>query len=142
MPNKKPARAKKSQRAKVKKVPKVEKKVTVIHLYCPNCGEEEEKVLYCQHCESPLEIKEAENRPEEDVELDDTVVKDVEENGSDTDDEPTEDILAQTSEDGDVDDMIRGGLDPIFAGGEGGSVSSSDDSDIPVDDVVDSLDQE
>ena len=135
--------ASKSSRKLKKKVPKIQHTLKVIHLHCSNCGEEDEKVLYCSHCDAPMDVVEVEERPEEEVENDVVVSK-----GKAGDDDEDEDIVTGTSGavDEDVDNLIEtGGLDPIYSEEDGfglGLGGSDDDLGMNMDDAVSSLDDE
>ena len=125
---------KKTLRKTKPKVETVDKTISALHLKCTNCGEEEEKVLYCEHCDAPLEIKDVKEKDDEDVENDDGGDKEV------------EDLVGGTSES--VDSLIdTGGLTNIFGDG-GESVATSDDGDddggkdMSLSDMVSTLDDE
>lgn len=144
MPAKRKARApKKTKRVPKPKVPKAENSVKVVVLECKNCGEREEKVHYCESCDSPMDVVDVHMRGETDVIADSTVSK---ENGDDKpEDEVTEAELGLGEED-DVDSIIKnGGLGNIFSEGDGaGDVGSSDETDTEMtyDDMISTLDEE
>lgn len=67
---------KKTVKKRSKKI-SVATKVKVVKLKCPNCGEEEERVLYCGQCESPMDIVEVLERDENEVNNDIAVSRDI-----------------------------------------------------------------
>ncbi len=133
--------SKKTGRAKKAKVPAASHKVTVIKLHCPNCGEEEERILYCDSCDSPMNVISITERDEDDVQTDiavsnvkKEVAEDEDEDGGGTGDAALDEEVAE------------GGvkLDDIFPSGEGNE-DGLDNPDAGFDDmdkVVDILDQE
>lgn len=136
----------KIRRKLTKKVPKVEPKVKVIHLRCPNCGEEDEKVIYCSQCDSPMEVVKVEVRGEDEVVIDAAISKDQ------AGEEPEDEVITKASSavganilaDSSVDASIESGgfsLDNIYSDGEEiGSVGDvSEDQDI--DKIMDSIDE-
>ena len=141
---------KKSGRKTVKKVPKVEPKVKVIHLHCPNCGEEDEKVIYCSQCDSPMDVVKVEDREEDEVIVDAAVSKD--EAGEASEDEvvgaPAPEEAGESLDDPEAEKIVAGGfsLGDIYSDGDEvglstGSAASDDDSDVSLDDVMNALDE-
>lgn len=139
---KKASTSKKSTKTAKKKVEAVDKTISVLHLRCTNCGEEEEKVLYCSHCDAPLEVRDVKEKDDDEVENDDTLANNK--GNDDGGDKEVEDLVEGSSED--VDDLIEtGGLTNIFGDG-GGSISTTDDEngeeEMDLSDMVSTLDDE
>lgn len=129
MPKKKPA-------SKKKKVPKAASKVKVVKLKCPNCGEEDEKVLYCGQCEGAMDIVEVVEREIDEVENDVAVSKVVNSSSNDDianssgDDDVTADDIIPDDSDTEMDSIMNKGLDNIFpSDGASGAGDDGDDSD-------------
>jgi hypothetical protein len=139
---------KKPARKTSKKVPKVEPEVKVIHLHCPNCGEEDEKVVYCSQCDSPMDVVKVETRGEDEVVVDTSVSKD--EAGEEPEDEliaaSTHGATADPLVDPDVDQIVEGGgfnLGNIYSDGDETGIShDAGDDETTIDEVMDSLDRE
>ncbi len=138
---------KKVVRKLTQKVPKVEPQVKVIYLHCPNCGEEDEKVIYCSQCDSPMDVVKVESRQEDDVVVDTSVSKD--EAGTVPEDELVAKSSVASEELGDpvVDRMVEDGgfnLGDIYSDGDetGFSADSMGDEDSSLDEVLTALDDE
>lgn len=125
-------------------MPKVEPKVKVIYLRCPNCGEEDEKVIYCTACDSPMDVVKVEMRGEDEVVIDSTITKG--EAGEESEDELVIKSVGGASvaaDDPNIGDIAEGGgfsLGDIFAeGDETGFTADSGGDEAPIDDVEDVL---
>jgi len=142
MPTKKPTHK------TAKKVLKVEQKTKVVMLHCPNCGEDDEKVIYCSQCDSPMDVVKVVERDEDEIDVDVDISK--EKAG-----EPKEEdlVVAATTDPGvadpEIDSLIeKGGLDNIFAGGDEtdvplvGSDDDETDPDMSPEDMISALDEE
>ncbi len=126
---------KSTSRKTKKKVPEVQKGVSVVVLHCPNCGEEDEKVFYCSECDSPMEVSKVDEKKEDEVENDITLDKDKA--GESTAEEPDEEDDVTGADDRDVKKVIEtGGLDDIFSEGGGGPETSADSEDDSEDEVT------
>lgn len=137
------ARQKKSKppRKQVKKVPVAEQKVTVVFLRCPNCGEEDEKIIYCMNCDTPMKVEKVVERSKDEVVTDVDVVVD---RAGDPDD--IGDVVSAGSEsEDDVDELIESGnLGDIFhgEGGSAGSLGEEESDGLDFDAAVGSLDSD
>lgn len=136
---------KKSARKVTKKVPKVEQKVKVIQLHCPNCGEEDEKVIYCSQCDSPMDVVKVEDRNEDEVVVDVAISKD------EAGEEPEDEVVgAPAPGDSAVDHVVEDGgfapLGDIFSDGDETGLTTGtdtgDDSDASLGDIMSALDGE
>ena len=144
MPPKKAKKAtsqKKTTRKTKPKVPKATPKVKVVVLHCHNCGEDDEKVMYCANCDSPMDVVEVQERLETDIENDGLVSREKVDDSDVTSDELEEDLGVDEG----VDDLIeQGGLQDIYSEGDAGGPSSGGMSggDDDLDDIVSALDDE
>ncbi|MBN2100735.1 hypothetical protein JW710_02485 [Candidatus Dojkabacteria bacterium] len=137
---------KKSKKKKTK-VPASSSKVTVIKLHCPNCGVEEERVIYCESCDSPMDFDSVEERETEEVENDVAVSKDV---ANASDDSGDDSAQAAGDDSTVVDDEMEKiineeGLGDIFPGSsemDEDTEESGPDGDMDLSDVLDVLDNE
>ncbi|MBN1617765.1 hypothetical protein JW887_00275 [Candidatus Dojkabacteria bacterium] len=140
-----------------KKISKSAKqKVRVLHIKCTNCGEEDVKAIYCDHCESPYLDIEIVEKNLDDVENDDSIVKtSCSHDIKATEKAATEpDAEADTESDivgsPDENDVWESGLGEIFPGSEYGDDEDGthgDDhsegaDDLDLNDMVDILDNE
>ncbi|MEA3356917.1 MAG: hypothetical protein U9Q67_00570 [Patescibacteria group bacterium] len=131
---------KSSTKSLKKKVPLADE-VKVIKFRCPNCGETDEKVVMCEHCDSPMEVDSTVNKDRNEIEADVTVDKVVSKklvsNGGDNDSDD-ETSLADPESDAILDE----GLVDIFPG-DGSSAGGDTDAEMPsLDEALDILDQE
>ncbi len=51
-------KTKKPAKGGKKEISVKDKKIKAVKLVCPNCGEEETRVIYCDKCDTPLEVVE------------------------------------------------------------------------------------
>jgi hypothetical protein len=120
----------------------------MVKLRCPNCGEEEERVMYCDQCDEPMDIVEIVDKDEDDVQtgVATNSVKVQNSNDSDEDKNKDEDLVG---EDPEVEKMIKDGtLGNIFETGEAGGAEEERmgenpaSPDMSMDEIVDLLDKE
>jgi predicted RNA-binding Zn-ribbon protein involved in translation (DUF1610 family) len=117
---------------------KADNKVTIVKLVCPNCGAEEERLMYCDECDHPMNVEETEDRDLDSVENDITVSKESVDGGEVLDEEGA----TGNMEDPEVDDLIENGLVDIFPDDGESTGGSGDGSDMDLTDVLEALDNE
>lgn len=119
----------KSTKSKKIKIAPKEEKIQIVKLHCENCGEDEERVLYCSSCDSPMHVVSVVQRDDDDVQTGiavSSVKKDTNGAGEDIEDEVDS---VKTAE---LDGMVESGdlnLGEIFPGGK----ADRDDMDNPPD---------
>ena len=96
---------KKTVRKKKTKVPVENNKVKAIKFVCPNCGLEEMRVIYCNDCDSPLDVVGVTAMDEEEAKGNAGVVHD---NGEDSEEVTESDVIPQEE------DVMEEGLSDIF----------------------------
>lgn len=132
------------KKRKSSKIP-VATKVKVVKLKCPNCSEEDERVLYCSQCESPMDVVEILERDENEVNNDIIVSKDVSgsNRGSDDADVTAEDVVPSESA-VEMGEIMEKGLGDIFPGDDNPGNSDSDGGvdGMDLNDALDALDNE
>lgn len=144
-PAKKKVAKKEIVKKKSRKIP-VATKIKVIKLKCPNCGEEDERVLYCDQCESPMDIVDVIERNENEVNNDIAVSKDI--SGSDKriggDGKVTSGEVIPTEASVGMEQIMEKGLGNIFPGDDShGDVSGSGGVDgMDLNAALDALDNE
>lgn len=135
---------KKSKKKKSRKVP-LSTKVKVVKLKCPNCSEEDERVLYCSQCESPMDVVEILERDENEVNNDIVVSKDVSDSnsGSNENEVSAEDVVPSESA-VEMGEIMEKGLGDIFPGDDNPGNTDSDGGvdGMDLNDALDALDNE
>jgi len=135
---------KKPKKKKSKKVP-VAAKIKVVKLKCPNCGEEDERVSYCEQCEGPMDVVDVLERDENEVNNDIAVSKVVTNSDSESgDDEVNSKDVVPSEADVELDGIMEKGLGDIFPGDSNPSDSGGDSGaeSMDLNDALDALDNE
>ncbi len=122
-----------------RKVIATEDKVFVVKFKCPNCGEEEERVVRCSHCETPMKFVDQTQKKSDDL-LEDASAAATEESVTspvvaEADDVPSDPYFDEIVE--------KGGLGDIFE--SEGPISEDPDeeeSGISMKDITDIIDQD
>jgi predicted RNA-binding Zn-ribbon protein involved in translation (DUF1610 family) len=136
----KTAKSKSRKKSNRKKVPVKNHKMKAVKLVCPNCGEEEVRILYCNGCDSDMDILEIVEMDKDEANGNAGVVHDKEEKD---DIEDSEDDVTESDILGNEDDPMKDGLSDIFPGGDDMDQPTDDElNDMSMDDVVDILDEE
>jgi hypothetical protein len=97
-------------RKKKPKVPVKNDELKAVKLVCPNCGEEETRVIYCESCDTPLEVMDVVSMGKKEAKNNAGVKHD---NGNDKDKEESissSDLLPKD------DDPMTEGIAEIFPG--------------------------
>lgn len=128
----------KAKRARKLKVPVKGEELKAVHLVCPNCGEEETRIIYCEACDAPLEVMDVVSMEEEEVKGNAGVKHD---NGADKEDEHEDSVTS-----GDLleeeEDVMENGLGDIFPGEDSLDNVSETEGFENIEDVVSALDEE
>lgn len=122
------------------KIPVKEQKIKAVKLVCPNCGEEEVRIIYCNACDSEMDIIEIVEMCKDEANGNAGVVHDKPEveDIDDAEEDVTESDLIAEEE-----DVMEIGLGDIFPGSDDATQTTDDDmEDMSMDDVLGILDEE
>lgn len=127
--------------AKKTKVPVKDDELKAVHLVCPNCGAEETRVIYCDECDTPMEVVDVLSMEEDEAKGNAGVKHDI--NGHEDEEE---EVVSSSDIVEDEEDVMENGLGEIFPGEEVDGVHGLDEDDMKgfenIEDVVSALDEE
>jgi len=127
---------KKSAKGGKVKVPVKDDELKAVRLICPNCGEEETRIIYCESCDTPLEVMAVVSMEEDEVKGNAGVKHD---NG----DEEEEEDVSSSDLLGEETDPMSGGIGEIFPSDDSlDTISDETEGFENIEDVVSALDEE